>query len=320
MDGTLGPGAAYYVWEGTLCICVQRYVGPVAHNAHTSFNDIGANNIDPSIGFDSSTSKVWVAYLLFGAELDGVYVREVSTTDGEPVGSSTLLPGSFDVFQGDRVIGFQNGRVPMTQRTQGGVFVAYRHGYPSPNAVRLWRIGAQGFRTVAAGRAIGEVAVAADPNGRVWVVWVRNGRINARRSNRAVTRWGKGVSFKTPRNTVGVTTIQADAQARVVDVLAHSQQVGNSGFFHTQLRPGISFSASPKRLPRNTSQKIRFVTKDAGAPLANARVRVAGETCMTNAEGVCSVPVGPYAKRRRVKAKATHDGYTPAKLRLRVTR
>jgi hypothetical protein len=29
MDGTLGPGAAYYVWEGTLCICVQRYTGPV---------------------------------------------------------------------------------------------------------------------------------------------------------------------------------------------------------------------------------------------------------------------------------------------------
>jgi hypothetical protein len=320
MDGTLGPGAAYYVWEGTLCICVQRYIGPVADADHTNFNDIGGNNTDPSIGFDSATGKVWVGYLIFGAELDGVYVREVSTADGEPVGSSAVLPGSFDTFQGDRVIGFQNGRVPMTQRTQGGVFVAYRHGYPSPNAVRLWRIGAPGFRTVAAGRAIGEVAVAADPNGRIWVVWVRNSRINARRSNPAVTRWGKGVSVRLPKDTVGVTTVQADAQAKVVDVLAHSQQVGNSGFFHTQLEPGVSFSARPKRFPREISQRVKFTTKDAGAPLANSRVTVAGESCTTNAEGVCFLTVGPYSKRRRVRAKASHADYAPAKLKLRVTR
>ena len=68
MDGTLGPGAAYYVWEGTLCICVERYIGPVADADHTNFNDIGGNNIDPSIGFDSATGKVWVVYLIFGGE------------------------------------------------------------------------------------------------------------------------------------------------------------------------------------------------------------------------------------------------------------
>ena len=72
----------------------------------------------------------------------------------------------------------------------------------------------------------------------MWGVWDRNGRIYARRSNRAVSRWGKGVTMRAPKDTVGVTTVQADAQARVVDVLAHSQQVGNSGFFHTQLRAG----------------------------------------------------------------------------------
>jgi hypothetical protein len=320
MDGTLGPGAAYFVWEGTLGIFAQRYIAPVADADHTSFNDVGGNNIDPSIGFDSATGRVWVAYLLFGGGVDGVYVREVDTTTGEPAGASALLPGSFDTFQGGRVISFQNGRVPMTQRSQGGVFVAYRHGYPSPNAVRLWRLGATGFRTVAAGRAIGEVAVAADPNGRIWVVWVRRNRINARRSNPAVTRWGKGVSVRTPRNTVGVTTVQADAQAKVVDVLAHSQQVGNSGFFHTQLEPGISFSATPRRFPRDTSQRIKFTTKDAGAPLANSRITVAGESCTTNAAGVCFLPVGPYSRRRGVRAKATHADYAPAKLRLRVTR
>jgi hypothetical protein len=263
---------------------------------------------------------VWVAYLIFGGDAPGLYVREVSTTTGEPAGPSALLPGSFDTFQGDRLMSFQNGRVPMTQRSQGGVFVAYHHGYPGANRVRVWRVGAGGFRTVGAGRGIGEVAIAADPNGRIWVVWVRNRRINARRSNPAVTRWGKGVTARLPRNTVGVTTVQADAQPRRVDVLAHSQQVGNSGFFHTQLEPGVSFRARPRRFARQETERVKFTTKDAGDPLANSRVTVAGKTCTTNADGECFITLGPYSQRRRLRAKATHVDYTPAKLRLRVTR
>jgi hypothetical protein len=317
MDGTLGPGAAFYVWEGTLCICVHRYTGPAPDDAHTNFNDVGGNNIDPSIGFDSATSKVWVAYVIFG-DNPGVYVREVNTANGEPAAPSTLLPGSFDDFQGDEVISFQNGRVPMTQRSQGGVFVAYRHGYPDSDALRVWRIGVDGFTTVGAGRGMGEVGIAADPNGKVWAVWDRRGRIYARRSNESVGRWGKTVSVKAPKDTVDIATLQADAQVRVVDVLVHSQQVENPGFFHSQLRPGITFKASPRRFERGAN--VKFTTKDAGDPLEDSRITVAGESCRTNANGVCFIQVGPYERRRRLKAKAEHAGYTPAKRTLRVTK
>lgn len=316
MDGTLGPGAFYYVWEGTLCICVDRYIGPFGDADHTNFNDVGGNNADPSIGFDSASGKVWVVYLIFGGNNAGLFVREVDTTTGEPAGGSVLLPGSFDTFEGDRLISFQNGRVPMAARSQGGLFVAYRNGYPNPDAVRIWRIGSGGFETIGAGSGIGEVAIAADPNGRMWGVWDRNGRIHARRSNPAVSRWGKGVTVRAPRDTVDITTLQADAQARVVDVLAHSQQVGNSGFFHTQLEPGISFDASPRRF--RTEHRVRFETKDAGAPLANSRITVAGQSCRTNSNGVCSIHLGPYSERKRLRAKAEHSGFTPAKLTLRV--
>jgi len=320
MDGTLGPGAAYYVWEGTLCICVDRYIGPFGDADHTNFNDVGGNNADPSIGFDPAAGKVWVAYLIFGGDSAGVYVREVNTTDGEPVGSSVLLRGSFDVFEGERLISFQNGRVPIAARSQGGLFVAYRNGYPSPNRVRLWRIGSPGFATIASGKGIGEVAVAADPNGRMWGVWVRNGRVFARRSNPSVSRWGKTVSVPDPKNSVGIATLQADAQEHVVDVLAASQQVENPGSFHTQIEPGISFTATPRRFPRETAQKLKFVTRDAGAPLANSRITVAGESCTTNSDGVCVMPLGPYSNPKRLRVKATHADYTPAKLSLRITR
>ena len=320
MDGTLGPGAAYYVWEGTLCICVHRYTGPVADEDHTSYNDTGGNNIDPSIGFDSATGKVWVVYLIFGGDDPGLYVREVNTTNGEPVGSSILLPGSFSTFEGDRIMRFQNGRVPMAQRSQGGLFVAYSNGYPTPNRVLLWRVGAGGFAIPASGKGIGEVAIAADQNGKLWVVWDRGRRIFARRSNESVSRWGKTVNAVHPKDTVGITTVQADAQAKLVDVLAHSSQVGNPGFFHTQLEPGISFHADPRRFPRQETRRVKFTTKDAGDPLANSRITVAGESCTTNSDGECFITLGPYSQRRRLRAKATHTDYTSAKLTLRVTR
>ena len=321
MDGTLGPGAAYYVWEGTLCICVHRYTGPVDDADHTNFNDIGGNNYDPSIGFDSATGRVWVAYAITGTA-DGLYARQVDTTNGEPLGPSALLPGSFDTFQGDRLRPVQTGRVPMAQRAQGGVFVAYTSGYPSARRVRLWRLDTPtpGFATIVSMRAIGDITITADPNGRLWVVWERGGRVFARRSNPSVTQWGASVRLGTPRETVGVTTLAADAQARVVDVLAHSQQVGNSGFFHSQAEPGITFRARPKRFPREETQRVTFTTKDAGDPLPNSRITVAGENCTTNAQGECSIQLGPYAQRRRLRARAEHSGYTPAKLKLRVTR
>jgi hypothetical protein len=319
MDGTLGPdGIGYYVWEGTLCICVERYTG-LADSDHTNFNDTGGNNYDPSIGFDSASGRVWVVYLITGTDNDGLYLREVNTTDGEPIGASTFLGGSNSTFQGARIISSQNGRVPMAERSQGGLFVAYHTGYPTSNRVRVWRIGGA-IKTIARMKGIGEVAIAADPNGRLWGVWTRMGRIYARRSNRSVTRWGKTVTMRFPKDTVGVTTVQADAQAKVVDVLAHSQQVGNSGFFHTQMRPGISFRARPRRFPREERTTVTFKTKDAGDPLANSRITVAGERCTTNAQGVCSIQLGPYAQRRRLKARAEHADYKTAKRVLRVTR
>ena len=133
----------------------------------------------------------------------------------------------------------------------------------------------------------------------------RNGRIHARRSNPAVTRWGKGVSVRAPKDTVGITTVQADAQAKVVDVLAHSQQVGNSGFFHTQLEPGISFSATPRRFPRRDVAEGEV--HDQGRRRLPWRTRASpwpGRVARPTPNGVCFIPLGPYSKRKRLRAKA----------------
>ena len=86
------------------------------------------------------------------------------------------------------------------------------------------------------------------------------------------------------------------------------------------MEPGISFSARPRRFPKEETVTVKFTTKDAGDPLANVRITVAGDSCTTNSQGKCSIRLGPYSERKRLKASATHPDYTPAKLTLRVTR
>ena len=122
------------------------YTGPFADAERTNFNDVGGNNIDPSIGFDSASGKVWVVYLIFGGDNPGLYVREVNTTDGEPAGPSLLLAGILRCLRGRSAHQLPERPRADDAASQGGVFVAYRHGYPDPNAVRLWRIGAAGFK------------------------------------------------------------------------------------------------------------------------------------------------------------------------------
>lgn len=320
MDATMDRlrGVPYEVWEGTLCICVQRGMGP--QETHTNFNDVGGNNMDPSIAYDHESTKVWVSWVIFGADLDGIYVREVDTMTGEPAGPSTLVPGSFDTYEGDRLINFQNGRVPMVEGKAlwggRGVFIGYRKGYPTATRMNVWRIGDAAATTVAkTGKGIGEVALAADGKLRVWALWVSDGRIFARRSNPGSTVWGKTVSTKIPSDSVGITTLQADAQNGKVDVLAHASKVEGSGFFHTQLRPGISFSASPVKFSGRT--RVMFITKDAGVPLKGTRVTIDGKSCTTEADGQCSINLGPYSGGKKLRATAKRSGYVSASVVVR---
>lgn len=322
MDATTGPGGvSFQVWEGTLCICLQRGLGP--QSGHTNFNDVGGNNMNPSIGYDNVTGRMWVSWLVFGNDVDGIYVRQADTTTGEPAGPSLLVPGSYDTHNGDRLINFQNGRVAMEERhtgfgDNGGVYVAYRKGYPTANRVNVWRVGAADPVTVArSSKGIGEVALAVHA-GRVWAVWVSGGKIFARRSSTDVRQWGKTVRFKIPDGSVGTTTLQADAQNGKVDVLAYASKVNGSGFFHTQIRPGITFTASPSKF--SGKRGVTFTTKDAGAPLSGSKVTVDGKSCKTKFDGRCSITLGPYSSSRRLKAKATRAGYAPASLTVRASR
>ena len=66
------------------------------------------------------------------------------------------------------------GRTPIVARVGGGFYVAYATGYPSLNRVKVWKVGATGTTEIA--KTVGNntsTTIAAAPDGRLWVAWVK---------------------------------------------------------------------------------------------------------------------------------------------------
>jgi hypothetical protein len=196
------------------------------------------------------------------------------------------------------------------------VFVAYPGGYPSPTRALLWRIGRN--RAFVAGRGdIGDVGVAADPNGRLWIFWHarRNGkpRVFARRSNRSVSVFGATVSYGAPRGTTQAWDLFGDAQANKLDLVGHYTRPGSLAYWSSQIRPGLALRASRRSVRRSRRTRVTFKVTDAGDPVRNARVSAAGRVGFTNAAGRVELGLGPFAGTTRgTIARARKSGYAGA--------
>lgn len=257
--------------------------------------------------------RVVVAWCSGGDAPNGLWWQDVNPSNGAPLGASAHLASSSTPFGGRQVRACDAaGRVPLVQRPDASFFVADSVGYPSSTLVLLWRLGG-GFANVAGGA--GEkrtVALAAAPDGRLWVAWTRRGTnlVFFRRSNRAVSVWGEVVSVKQPRGQVEASELDIAAQNDRLDVLGRFGSVSAGvTLFHSQVYPGLTLRA-------RGGDVARFRVTDAGDPVAGATVRVAGRTVKTNAAGVATLdlPRGVYA------ARASKPKYTGDTARVRATR
>jgi hypothetical protein len=216
-------------------------------------------------------------------------------------------------------------REPIAARAGGGVFVAGMSGYPTLDRVLLWRLDASGavaatlVATSEPNVSHAEPAIAAAPDGRIWVAWLRpnpsGGRtIVARRSNRTGTVLGAAVTRTAPSgNAVG--TVNLSAQTGRLDLLAIMSTVSNEkSLRHTQLLPGLTLvrsGSARRRTPRTYA--VTFSVLDAGDPVAGARVNAAGRTATTAASGRATLTL----RRGRVRVTASRSGYVGASLSVR---
>ena len=323
---TLAPdGTPIQAWYSGSDIVVHRGVSPGPVHALTA----GGTNTRPNAVTDAS-GRVWVAWCRFQGAPGGVLVQQVDAASGAPVGAAFQLPGSVTDFQGapnatcvlESVV---SRREPMAARVGGGVYVAGATGYPTQEHVVVWRIDGPGqvtTRTVARASGVShdEPALAADPEGRIWVAWVqsRGGayRIVARRSNRAGTVFGAPVSAAPP-GAVGAA-INLAAQRGRVDVLALITRAGNAqSVQHTQLLPGLTLTAGRATFARGRRQTIVFRAEDAGDPVVGVKVTLGRRSATTNAAGRAPIAIVPRRAVRTLRATATKPGYVGASLRLR---
>jgi hypothetical protein len=303
-------------WAGTLGTWVHRGFSPAAPN-YDYQAPLGHYGYDVNIASDAAGRAVIAWYSNATGHL-GVFAQDVDTGTGAPLGAATNMPGT-----GNMQVGMI-GRTPLVARVGGGFYVAYATGYPALNRIRLWKVGAAGAALIASTNRTGNTTatLAAVARGRLWVAWTNvvggSPHVFARRSNRSASVFGATVDAGAPKNTSSIYKLDANATAGALDVFGNTS-IGISSTtatYFTRVLPGLTLTATPARLRRGTSTRVTFTVRDAGDPVAGARVSARGSSGRTDARGRVTLTL--TGRGRSVAAHATKAGYVGADARLRV--
>ena len=296
---TLPNGTVLQAWTGTLGTWVHAGLDPATPNFDYQ-GALGTYGYGSGIVADSA-GKAMMAWFSSAAAHTGVLAQAVNP-DGSPGGAPLTMPGT-QVMVG----GWSGSRTSIVARPKaGGFYVGYPVGYPSANRVLVWRVGAAKAVELAKTEANSDVAVAADPKGRVWAVWSEGTfgavRIMAARSNPAATRWGAAVDLGAVKNASQVYSVDANATGTALDVLTLfglGTEAGGSTYV-ARAQPGLSLSV----------KRGVFSVQDAGEPVKGATVKLGGRSARTNAAGKAKLA-------GRGTATATAAGYEPATLKVK---
>jgi hypothetical protein len=323
-------GTPFQTWYGVSEIYLHN--GLTAGTPDQLFTAGAAlNEFGPSVVRDAA-GRLWVGWCGFAQNAGGLFVQGANPASGAPIGAARKLPGSTTTFQGSQISTCNlertvARRTPMVARVGGGVFIAGSAGYPTLSRVLVWRISPAGVIpagsfAVAVDATFGHLtpALAAAPDGRIWVAWIEQapGRpvIAARRSNRLGTVFGAPVRVRAPGNWA-VGAINLSAQATRLDVLGLLATVSNDhSIQHTQLLPGLTL-----RLVRTVRRPaggaaVTFRVLDAGDPVGGARVSADGRSAVTAGNGLATLVLTPPTPRS-LRATAARAGYVGASVGFR---
>ena len=319
----LGSGGnPFETWGSSSCLCVHDGLSQTTASANFQ-QGLGDFGYEPGIAYDPLSGQLFVAWYSNGTGHAGVYAAEIDQSTGGLAGPQLQMPGTATLLDGPF-----SGRTQIAARTGGGLYVAYPAGYPSHTRVLLWHVGSSGASVL--GQAPGDVTsvgVASTPTGRLWVFWSARSSsgspiVYARRSDTHAAHWGATVTVKPPAGASASWNLVGNGQAGPLDLVgSFSVGSGNAiASWHTQVLPGLSLTASPSRLRSGAghSQKVTFAVSDAGAAVSGVRVQVGKAHATTNGKGRATLALGPFRRRTRLTAAATHSGYTGATLAVAV--
>ncbi len=326
-----------FTWYGTTGVFTHRGLDPSTpdYNLQTQLGGCCGYSPDIVSAYDAATLVAWYSS---AAGHQGVWLQQIEPASGAPIGSAVRMPGSTTRFNGQEQSLQQITRTPIAARPGSqpigsvydpNTYVAYPGGYPAATKMLVWRITPQGPATssvvVGRGRTVHTPAITTDAGGHAWVLWSEGGtgdtRLFARRSNVGGTRWGATVAVRLPADSSGCQTLyEVTPESPIdddVDIVATLSDGCDASvaLWHTDVEPGLSLSADPSTF--TGKQRVRFIVDDAGDPVRGAKVAVGGKSDTTNAEGVATIVLGPYARDKKLVATVTHSGYVGDKVTIR---
>ncbi len=187
------------------------------------------------------------------------------------------------------------------------MFLFFGQGYPTFKTVALWKVDSARPQIVLKVDNNKHANVAAAPDGRLWLMWERNGTVFATRTNKSATRMGAMNALKPPGSRT-VYRLNGEGSAGPLDLVANDGQ----GLWHQQVWPKLQLIASSKKA--GAGRAITFRVLDAGDPVAGATVKAGGKSLKTAANGQATLE---QAQPARVNATASKAGYAPTSTTVR---
>lgn len=297
--GLARDGTPISTWSGTPGLGYHYGVDPGQPDRFIP--QTGCCLYTPDIAVDSESGQAWVGFHSNESAGPGLYVNAIGP--GGPEGGRRLAPGS---VTGTSSI-YPGNRTSLTGRVgAGGVYLFYGQGYPTFGTLALWKVDADRPHLVIKAERNEHANVAAAPEGRLWLMWEREGTIYATRTNRAATRIGAVNALKPPSGGT-VFRLNGEGSAGPLDLIANLSAGGQQGLWHQQVWPKLQLTASSRKAGKG--RVVTFRVLDAGDPVSGAAVKAGGRTLRTSAKGTATLR---QPRPARLRATASKAGYAPA--------
>jgi hypothetical protein len=301
-------GSTLQAFAGTLGTWVHAGLSPATPN-HDYQAPFGPYGYEPNLATDRNGRTV-LAWFSSATARSGVLAQFVNP-DGSPSGGALTMPGTSGMVSG------MLGRTPLA-----ALGPSLYTAYPTPNRVRVWRIGTTNAPVIGriGGSGSPAVAIAPTADGRLWILWTKgfgDPDVFARRTNVGARKQGAVVNAGHPRDAMQAYKVDANAAGGVLDVLGNFN-IGTTSTAvtsHRRIRPGLTVRARPRAVRSGVPTDVQFTVLDAGDPVQGARVRADGKSARTNSQGRVTLSL---SSRTPLRARVTHPDYTPASKRIRV--